>query len=75
MLVENLETDDLKFTHGDLTAEEQFNLVCKMGVFPYDFLNNMDRFQDIALLNRVDFYDKLNYSVLLINISVHVWYG
>ena len=55
--------DDLravfKNTSSHFTADEQFSLMTEKGIYPYDYITNYDKFNDIRLPNKKDFYSKL----------------
>lgn len=40
--------------------DEQFELMTKKGIYPYDYITNFDKLHDTRLPYRKDFYNKLN---------------
>ena len=54
-LVNNLKVDDLKYTSQEFPNLEKFDLVRRKAVFPYDFLDLMERFDDVELHSRQNF--------------------
>jgi hypothetical protein len=42
--------------------DRKFNLLTKKGVYPYDYMNSMERFDDSSLPSKKDFYSQLNDS-------------
>jgi hypothetical protein len=51
---------DFKHLKEHYTDENQFKLLTKKGVFPYDYMENMDRFRETRLPSQSDFYNQLN---------------
>ena len=61
-LVDGLTTDDLHYTRAEFTDREQFKLVRQKGVFPYDYLVDMNCFDQNKLPNRPLFFNRLTNS-------------
>ena len=45
-LAANLNSEEMIYTHQEFTKDEQFELVQKKGIFPYDYFNNVERFKE-----------------------------
>jgi hypothetical protein len=60
-LVKNTPVEDLKNTHS-LAAELKISmdLLTKKGIYPYSFVNSMDKFEQPTLPTQEEFYDDLN---------------
>lgn len=41
-------------------TSEQFNLLCKKGVYPYDYMDSKTKLSETQLPSKSDFYNKLN---------------
>ena len=46
------------------TDENQLRLLTKKGVFPYDYMDSVERFQETSLPSQAEFYNKLNDTFL-----------
>ena len=55
-----------KFVHlkKHFLDENQLQLLTKKGVFPYDYMDNLERFQETSLPPQAEFYNKLNETPL-----------
>jgi hypothetical protein len=60
-LTENLQESDLVETKK-LVPKEKMNLVLRKGVFPYDYIDSLDKFEETSLPPKDLFYNKLNKS-------------
>ena len=58
-LTKTLSDDEMIYTRECFNEEEQFNMVKQKGVFPYDYLDSIDRFNETQLPNRRKFNNKL----------------
>jgi hypothetical protein len=58
-LSENLKRADLKETRK-LVPEENMDLVLQKGIFPYDYIDSLQRFEETSLPPAECFYSKLN---------------
>ena len=50
-LVSTLDDNDFKFTQELFTTDEQFYLMKKKGVFPYDYFNDISKLDSTVLKN------------------------
>ena len=57
-LVSNLPKESFKYT-SELYKDKQFDLMCKKGVYPYDFMDSFEKFNTI-LPSKEEFYNILN---------------
>ena len=58
----NLSKSDLsKFIHLKNEFEEKYELLAKKGIYPYDYMNKIERFSEEKLPPKKEFYSKLNY--------------
>ena len=58
-LISNLPKDDLKYTSKELTGKK-FSLMSQKGVYPYDFVDSFERFDQMELPTKDQFYSILN---------------
>ncbi|XP_044010191.1 uncharacterized protein LOC122853841 [Aphidius gifuensis] len=75
-LAKNLENSKKKISRSFCMNNDEFELLTKKGVFPYDYLNNWDKFNDKQLPSKINFYSKLNdenISDELYNHASNVW--
>ncbi|XP_057299355.1 uncharacterized protein LOC130629979 [Hydractinia symbiolongicarpus] len=63
-LADNLSDDQCKnlrkFFNGD-----EFNIMRRKGVYPYEYVNSFDRFNETELPSKDDFYSKLNMNGII----------
>jgi hypothetical protein len=57
-----LPNEKKSITKNFYSDPEQFDLVTRKGVFPYEYLDNWDKLHDNCLPERQAFYSKINYS-------------
>ena len=57
-LVSNLPKESFKYT-SELYKDKQFDLMCKKGVYPYDYMDSFEKF-DTTLPSKEEFYNILN---------------
>ena len=60
-LVSNLPKDDLMYT-SKVFKGKRLNLMSQKGVYPYDFMDSFEKFNQMELLNKDQFYSILNYQ-------------
>ena len=58
-LADNLPEDKFIYTREYFHDEEKFQLMKKKGVYPYDYMNSFEKFDDTQLPKREDFYNLL----------------
>ena len=58
-LVNNLPAEAFKHT-GQVFQGEQFSLMTKKGVYPYDYMNSFEKFEDSRLPKKEDFFSIMN---------------
>ena len=58
-LTKNLPDDAFKYTQ-QVFIKEQFNLMKQKGIYPYDYMDSFDRFNETQLPNKKDFFSILN---------------
>ena len=58
-LVSNLPKEALKYTYEEFTGEE-LSLMSKKGIYPYDFMNSFEKFDQTELPTKDQFYSVLN---------------
>ena len=80
-LVATLDDDDFKHTKSFFNDDEQFNLVKKKGVFPYDYFDSLEKLEQTSLPPRETFFDTLydkecseNVRVIIFLIYLHYNY-
>ena len=58
-LIKNLPDEAFKYTKQEF-EKEQFNLMKRKGIYPYDHMDSFDRFNETQLPEKQDFYSILN---------------
>ena len=58
-LIKNLPDEAFKFTKHEF-KKEQFNLMKQKGIYPYDYMDSFNRFNEAQLPKKQDFYSILN---------------
>ena len=58
-LVNNLPAEAFKYT-GEVFQGEQLSLMTKKGVYPYDYMNSFEKFEDSRLPKKEDFFSIMN---------------
>ena len=58
-LTKNLPDDAFKYTQQEF-IKEQFNLMKQKGIYPYDYMDNFNKFNETQLPKKQDFYSILN---------------
>ena len=62
-LVETMDDDELVYTRREFTDEEQFQLMKRKGIFPYDYLNDISKIKstkEITFPSRKRFFNRLH---------------
>ncbi|KAL9972954.1 hypothetical protein ACROYT_G019355 [Oculina patagonica] len=62
-LVEEIPKESLNITKDNLEFEESeecFELLCKKGIYPYEYMDSWGRFKETSLPEKEKFYSKLN---------------
>lgn len=59
-LANNLSADDFNTVRANFCDENQFNLIKRKGVFPYSYMDSMQRFNETELPSRENFFNILN---------------
>ena len=59
-LSSNLTDDAFSYTRGAFPNDEQFRLIKRKGVYPYDYMDSFERFSEKSLPGIEDFYSILN---------------
>ena len=60
-LVDNLKKSGLdKFQNLKKEFKEKFELLTQKGIYPYDYMNSLEKFSETQLPAKEDFYSKLN---------------
>ena len=60
-LVDNLKKSGLdKFVYLEKEFKEKFKSLTQKGVYPYDYMNDFEKFSETQLPSKEDFYSKLN---------------
>ncbi|XP_044005477.1 uncharacterized protein LOC122850384 [Aphidius gifuensis] len=75
-LAKNLENDKKTISKSFCRDNEEFKLLTKKGVFPYDYLDDWSKFDDVNLPSKLNFYSKLNDENItdeLYNHATNVW--
>ena len=58
-LVDNLPKDALKYTREFFKKDKYFNLMTKKGVYPYDYMDGFNKFEETELPAKEEFYSQL----------------
>ena len=58
-LTKNLPDDAFKYTQQEF-IKEQFNLMKQKGIYPYDYMDSFNKFNETQLPKKKDFYSILN---------------
>ena len=58
-LVKNLQQEDFRYT-GQVFQNEQLSLMTKKGVYPYDYMDSFEKFEETRLPKKEDFFSILN---------------
>ena len=61
-LVNNLARGGSKFFEFEEYSENQYKLLIKKGIYPYEYMTDWDKFKEMKLPPREAFYSKLNMS-------------
>ena len=73
-LVNNLAKGDHKFLGFEEYSDRLCELLIRKGIYPYEYMNKWDRFNETKLLNKESFYSNLNMSgVSDKEHSFHAW--
>ena len=59
-LVNNLPKETLKYTKEFFKKDKYINLMVKKGVYPYDYMDSFEKFNDSKLPSKEEFYSRLN---------------
>lgn len=59
-LVKNLKRDQFVHSSTKHYLNEQLDLLLRKGVYPYDYMDNIDKFHEASLPTKEKFYNKLN---------------
>ena len=60
-LVDNLKKSGLdKFVYLEKEFKEKFELLTQKGIYPYDYMNSLEKFSETQLPAKEEFYSKLN---------------
>ena len=59
-LVNNLPKEALKFTREFFKQDKYINLMVKKGVYPYDYMDSFEKFNDSKLPSKEEFYSQLS---------------
>ena len=62
LLTNNLVKDGRKLSGFEDYSEEQYKLLIRKGVYPYEYMTNWDKFKETQLTLKESFYSKLNMS-------------
>ena len=60
LISSNLTDDAFSYTRGAFPNDEQFRLIKRKGVYPYDYMDSFERFSEKSLPGIEDFYSILN---------------
>ena len=72
-LVETLDDDDFNFTRQHFTNEEEFYLMKRKGIFPYDFFGDISKLtaeEEMEFPTRETFFSKLADEECSIKVSL-----
>ena len=75
-LVKNLDEQQLTHTRHFFTNDQQFNLAKRKGVFPYEYITDIEKYNDPSLPTIDTFYSLLNDTIITDNEYQHaqrVW--
>ena len=61
-LVNNLASSNYRFFRFDEYKEEQCKLLIRKGIYPYEYMDSWDRFEETSLPPATSFYSKLSMS-------------
>ena len=61
-LTNNLVKDDLKLTRFEDYSDEQYELLIRKGVYPYEYMSSWDKFNETKLPPKEAFYSNRNMS-------------
>ena len=64
VLSKTLEDDEFRYLVESCTASH-FDLIRRKGVYPYDYMDGIDRFDETASPSQEAFYNKFYYYLLL----------
>ena len=73
-LVETLKEDDFKLTRQLYDNDEQFYLMTKKGVFPYDYFDSLERLEDTSLPSRQSFFNKMKNEECTMKVSFSIFF-
>lgn len=59
-LSKNLTDEKFKITKEFYQNEEKFNLMKRKGIYPYEYMNSFEKYNEIKLPSKEMFYDELN---------------
>ncbi|KAL9966907.1 hypothetical protein ACROYT_G025047 [Oculina patagonica] len=61
-LVKAMPKEELNITKSNSTqsSDESFELLCKKGIYPYEYMDSWERFSETSLPEKEKFYSKLN---------------
>lgn len=59
-LAKTLDDDDFKLTREKFPNDAQFKLLKQKGVYPYDYMDSVDKFNETALPKQEKFYNRLS---------------
>ena len=59
-LVGNLKEADMHQLRRAFPNAEQYSLLTRKGVYPYDYMNSIARFEETSLPSQSKFYNRLN---------------
>ena len=68
-LVKNTYGTELK--HTNEYFKENFKYACKKGIYPYDYVDDFNKFNDVGLPKYDDFYSKLKNSNYRLNFILY----
>ena len=74
-LVETLKEDDFKLTRQLYDNDEQFNLMTKKGVFPYDYFDSLERLEDTSFPSRQSFFNKMKNEECTMKVSFSIFFS
>ena len=61
-LVNNLPSNTFKYTSTEIKNNKILNLIKQQGVYPYDYMNSFEKFEETELPSKDKFYCILNVS-------------